>query len=130
VGTRFSAPVHTGPGAHPASCSMGTGSFPGVESGQCVTLTPHPLLVLGSRKGRVIPLLPLWAIRPVRSLSACTRVHFTIFFWYMAPYTWLIGTCGFETTLLSHRARVEKPIEEFFIGFYNTVKGITFKYSP
>jgi hypothetical protein len=25
---------------------MGTGSFPGVESGWDVTLTPHPLLVL------------------------------------------------------------------------------------
>jgi hypothetical protein len=25
-----SAPVQTGPGAHPASCTMGTGSFPGV----------------------------------------------------------------------------------------------------
>ena len=31
VGTRFSAPVHTGPGAHPASCTLGTGSFPGVK---------------------------------------------------------------------------------------------------
>jgi hypothetical protein len=33
VGTRFSAPVQTGPGAHPASCAMGTGwvSFPGVK---------------------------------------------------------------------------------------------------
>jgi len=29
VGVRFSAPVQTGPGAHPASCAMGTGSFPG-----------------------------------------------------------------------------------------------------
>ena len=27
VGERFSAPVQTGPGAHPASCTMGTGSF-------------------------------------------------------------------------------------------------------
>jgi len=26
---RFSAPVQTGPGAHTASCTMGTGSFPG-----------------------------------------------------------------------------------------------------
>ena len=26
VDTRFSAPVQTGPGAHPASCTMGTGS--------------------------------------------------------------------------------------------------------
>ena len=45
-GARFSAPVQTGPGAHPASCTMGTGSFPGVRSGRGVTLTPHPLLVL------------------------------------------------------------------------------------
>ena len=45
-GARLSAPVQTGPGAHPASCKMGTGSFPGVKSGQGVTLTPHPLLVL------------------------------------------------------------------------------------
>jgi len=42
---RFSAPVQTGPGAHPASCTMGNGSFPGVKSGRGVTLTPHPLLV-------------------------------------------------------------------------------------
>jgi hypothetical protein len=48
-GARFSAPVQTGPGAHPASCTMGTGSFPGVESGRGVTLTPHPLLVLRSK---------------------------------------------------------------------------------
>ena len=30
-GTRFSASVQTGPGAHPASYTMGTGSFPGVK---------------------------------------------------------------------------------------------------
>jgi hypothetical protein len=30
-GARFSAPVQTGPGAHPASCTMGTGSFLGVK---------------------------------------------------------------------------------------------------
>jgi hypothetical protein len=28
---------------------------------------------------RAIPLLPLWAVRPVQSLSACTRVHFTFY---------------------------------------------------
>ena len=58
-GARFSAPVQTGPGAHPASSTIGTGSFPGVKSGRGVTLTPHPLLVLWSWKGRAIPLLPL-----------------------------------------------------------------------
>jgi hypothetical protein len=62
----------------PASCTMGTGSFPGVKSGRDVTLTPHPLLVPWSRKSRAIPLLLLWAIRPVQSLSACTRVHLSI----------------------------------------------------
>jgi len=44
-GQDFSAPVQTGSGAHPASCTMGTGSFPGVKSGRDVTLTSHPLLV-------------------------------------------------------------------------------------
>ena len=44
-GARFSAPVKTGPGAHPASFTMGTGSFPGVKSGRGLTLAPNPLLV-------------------------------------------------------------------------------------
>jgi hypothetical protein len=30
-GARFFAHVQTGPGAHPASCTMDTGSFPGVK---------------------------------------------------------------------------------------------------
>jgi hypothetical protein len=33
VGAKFSSPVQTGPKAHPSSCTMGAGSFPGVESG-------------------------------------------------------------------------------------------------
>ena len=93
-GSRFSAPVQTGPGAHPASCTMGTGSFPGVKSGRGVTLTPHPgvksgrgvtltphpLLVPWSKKRRAIPLLPVWAVRPVQNLSALTRVHLYLFY--------------------------------------------------
>jgi hypothetical protein len=46
---RFFAPVHTGRGAHPVSCTMSTVSFPGVEIGRGVTLTPHPLLVPRSK---------------------------------------------------------------------------------
>jgi hypothetical protein len=42
-------PVQIGPGAHPASYTMGTGSFPEVESSRGVTLTPHALLVLRSK---------------------------------------------------------------------------------
>jgi len=71
VEARFSAPIQTVSGAHPASFTMGTGSFPGVKSGRGMTLTPHLLLVPWSRNGRAIPLLPLWDGRPVQSLSAC-----------------------------------------------------------
>ena len=41
-GARFSAPVQTGPEAHPASYNMGIGSFPGVSCCRGVTLTPSP----------------------------------------------------------------------------------------
>jgi len=51
VGARFSTPVQTEPGVHPASCTIGIGSFPGVKSGRSVTLTPHPLLVPLVMKG-------------------------------------------------------------------------------
>ena len=57
---------------------MGTGSFRGVKSGRGVTLTPHPLLVQWPWKGRTISIFPLWAVRPVQSLSACTMVTFTL----------------------------------------------------
>ena len=77
VGERFSAAVQTVHGAHPASCTMGTGYFPGVKSGRGVTLTPHPFLLPWSWKSRAITLLPLWTVWPVQSFSACTRVHFT-----------------------------------------------------
>jgi len=50
-------PLQTG--AHPASCKMGTGSFPGVKSGRGVLLTTHPLLVPWSRKSRAIPFYSL-----------------------------------------------------------------------
>jgi len=34
VGARSSASVQTSPGAHPASCTMGTGYFPGVNGSE------------------------------------------------------------------------------------------------
>ena len=54
-------PVQTGPGAHPASCKMGTGSFPEVKCGRGVLLTTHPLLVPRSWKSRTIILSTPWA---------------------------------------------------------------------
>jgi hypothetical protein len=53
VGERFYAPIQTSPGAHSASCKLGTGSYLWVECGQGVTLTPHPLLV-PTTKNRVV----------------------------------------------------------------------------
>ena len=52
---RISAPVQTGPGAHPASCKMGTRSFPGVKCGRGVLLTTHSFLASTSWKSRVLP---------------------------------------------------------------------------
>ena len=61
VGARFSAPVQTGHEAHPTSCKMGSGSFPGVKYGRVVLLTTHPILVPCSWKSRDITLPALWA---------------------------------------------------------------------
>ena len=60
-GGREFPPVQTGPGAHPASCKMGSGSFPRLKCGQGVLLTTHPLAVPRLWKGRAIPLPTLWA---------------------------------------------------------------------
>jgi hypothetical protein len=84
--SRFFALNQTGSGTHPASCTMDTGSFPGVKSGRGVTLTPHPLLVPWSWKGRAVPLLPLLAVGLCRTsvpVHECTLPYF-----YMHPAPW------------------------------------------
>ena len=45
VEARFSAPVQTGPGAHPASCTMGTRSLSRRSSSRGVALTTYNNLV-------------------------------------------------------------------------------------
>ena len=54
-------PVQTGPGANPASCKMGSGSFLWVKYGRGVLLITHPLLVPQPWESRAIPLPTLWA---------------------------------------------------------------------
>ena len=56
--------------------------FPGGKERPGRDADPSPLLVPWSWKSRAIPLLSLWAVRPIESLSACTRVHFT----FSRPY--------------------------------------------
>ena len=50
--------VQTGPGANPASCTMGTGSFPRVKCNRGLLLTTHLLLEPRSWKSTAIPLPP------------------------------------------------------------------------
>ena len=74
----------------------------GVKSGRGVTLSPHPLLVPWSRKSRAIPLFRLWAVRPVQSLSACTRVHFT--FTFLLLVTDSVVKCTADKFTVLHHA--------------------------
>ena len=67
VGARFSAPVRTGPGAHPASCTMVTGSFPWVKRPE--RDVDHPPTSSAEVEGRVE--LYIWAF-----VAGC-RVKFT-----------------------------------------------------
>jgi hypothetical protein len=60
-GDEIFCPSRPAPGAHPASCKMGTGSFPWVKCNRGALLTTHPLLVPRSWKSRAIPLPTLWA---------------------------------------------------------------------
>jgi len=60
--------------------------FPGGKERPGRDADPSPLLVPWSWKVRAIPLLPLRAVRPVQSLSACTRVHFTSTFYLLRTY--------------------------------------------
>ena len=108
-GARFSPPVQTDPAAHATFCAVATGSFPGVRSGRGVTLTLHRRLVPWSRKSRYIPLLPVWALRPVQSLGACTRVHFDFTF-----------THYFQALLkmkLQYGSRVQSSVLSFYDSY-------------
>ena len=67
VGSTSSAPVQTGPGSHPATYAVGTGSFLGVKRpGRGVD---HPPSYTAEAKERV-PLFPL------RAFMAGRRVNF------------------------------------------------------
>ena len=94
MGTRFSASVQTARGAHPASCKMSTGSFPGVKCGRGVLLTTHPLLLQRPWKSRAIPLPTLWACNGITLLlplpSKIPGPHNNVWAGYLSRYSdWL-----------------------------------------
>ena len=92
-GARFSAPVQTGPGAHPASCTISTGLFPWVN-GRGVALTTHSHLAPGLKKDRAMPLL-----HPDLSSAQLYPAHVTGRCWHG------LSTCRGEDTL----TRVHRP---------------------
>ena len=63
VGARYYATVQTGPGAHPASCTIGTGSFSRGQSGGGVALTNHYHLAPKLRKEQSFTFTPLMGLR-------------------------------------------------------------------
>jgi len=75
--------------------------FPAVKSGRGVNLTPHPLLVPWSWKSKAIHLLTLWAVRPVQSLSACTRVNFFSWLKWNINFPQILTYFGFLVPLVS-----------------------------
>jgi hypothetical protein len=68
---RFSVPVLTRPGAHPASYTMGTESFPWVRRPGHGVDHPRTSRAEVKNKSRPLPLLPIWAF------VACSTLNFT-----------------------------------------------------
>ena len=91
VGAKFSSPVQAGPGAHPASYKMGTGSFPGVKRpGRGVD---HPSPSRTEVEGRVelyicSPSGPSWPVvgRPLSLLKELCK-FILICLWNRALWT-------------------------------------------
>jgi len=65
MGTRFSAPVQSGPGAHLASYTMGTGSFPGVKWPGCGVNPPPPSSAEVKERVELYLYSPFWPTWPV-----------------------------------------------------------------
>ena len=73
-------------------------------------------LYLWSWKSRAIPLLPLWAVRPVQSLSACTRMHITFTFGHERVELYLYSLYG---PYGLYRASV--PVQGCTLPFFLTI---------
>ena len=85
VGPRFSAPVQTGPGAHPASSTMGTVPFPGVKLTRRGADHPPPSKRRGHERVRLYlysPSGPQWPVIGRTSISSC-GAQTTCIFWFL-----------------------------------------------
>jgi len=79
---------------------------PGLSRGQRTAGTwrwTSPLLVPWSRKSRAIPLLPLWAVGTVQSLSTCIGAHFTFYIHFTLGTRFTTVSC----TMIQYTTLVE-----------------------
>ena len=106
---RFFAPVQTGPGAYPASCTMGTGSFPGVQRpGRGADHPPPSKCRSHERVGLYLysPSGPQWSVvwRAFTFLTPCAQEH-------------LFRTCQVQSVLVyGATARIGRRLPHFEVS--------------
>jgi hypothetical protein len=116
-GVRF---VQTDPGAHPASCTMDTGSFLGIKCGRGLLLTTHPFQCRGL--GRV----ELYLYPPSGSRRACNGVTLLYFTLLYFTYNWTNKVLfvkeilfSFFTKLCMSTVRSLPTIRKLFVSPYS-----------
>ena len=77
-GAKFSSPVQTGPGAHPASCTMGTRSFPWDKAAGAWRWPPT------TSSNEVKERVQLYLYPHLWAFVACYRVNFTFTFTWVS----------------------------------------------
>jgi hypothetical protein len=110
VGARFYASVHTICGAHPASYTMGTGSFPGVKRpGGSVNHQPPSSTEVKERVDlRAKLLLPFWAVISDFIMNCIVPIRYVSVGWvariitrFYLPCVWILYHSFFVLFLFS-----------------------------
>ena len=96
-GTRFLAPVQTGPGVHPAPCTMGTASFPGVKRpGRGVN---HPPVTSAEIKAEGYTCTPLLGLHGLFQ-GDINLLYLCLYFWNPGHVAWCENHCTSSLSLL------------------------------
>jgi hypothetical protein len=95
-GRGFSAPVQTGSGSHPASCTMGTGSFPGGKErpGRDTDPSPPYSSVVGHERVELYlysPYGPYGLYRASVPVQVCTLFYLYLYNSSLLPYNYYEG---------------------------------------
>ena len=115
MGARFSAPLQTRPGAYPASCTMGTGSFPGVKRPGCGADHPPPSKCPGQERVGLYLYCPSGHSWPVVGAPKYSRiVIWTLQCVLVLPSVTRLRTAG-KVTNKAHDICLEVPCFEYCI---------------